>query len=1010
MAAQRNRAGSGRGTPSDRRPEHFVVAFPGYQRPWATWIAHRLEAHGHRVSLHRWDPGRDQPLRDALGDLMLASGRVLLVLSQWFFQLGPRGEGEWNAVLRGFVREHADQFAAVNLTNKPLLPAVNVLEPVDLWGVGEEEAERRLLRRLALNPAPHPLTGARTGSRYPNDPPRVWGEVPRRNPGFTGRDVLLNEVQERLMDAERDAAVCVLVGSSGIGKTQIAAEYAHRFLPDYDVVWWINSDQRGTQRDRYAELAVELGLRTGSEPGERIRAVRDALRRGEPYGRWLLIFDGWEETEEVTGILPRGGPGHILITSRNRAWREVADVREVPVFERAESTGYLMRRAPHITAEEADQVAVDSQDLPIQLAIAGGLLGEERMAVEDYLRRVRSGELAELEQDVVPGDYPLRMYTSQSMLLNQLRRSEPRAVELLKLCTCFAAGRIPIGLVRGLRAAGLPEELRWMAGDRPDWPRSLDALVNRSVVTRESRSLSVTASGEPGLQQESVHMHRAVHRILSELTAGEDRNIYRSVVCQVLAVADPGDPVDSRNWARYAELLPHLDPAGALESETEDSRALVLNCVRYCYESGEYTAGIELADRVRESWSPGLAPTSRPMLDLTTWQTTILRASGRFTQAYDLDTTRLGQLYAAGEPDRVALLSAHHGLASDQRFLGRYSEALATQQQVVDTATEVYGPEETFTLNARHSLAATLRLLGRYHEAYDVDLDTLRKREQVLRARHPATLHSGTACARDLRRMGRYQDALARQELGVRLHAQVLGEQHLQTLWARHNLVMCQYRAGSDTQDIRAAFADLHQQHERGYPQGHYNILGLMSDYGNFLRARGWVAEARDLIVEAEDGYRALVGTAHPVPTGMQTNVGLVLQAEGDRDGALNLFNQAFAGLSTVLGEDHPWTLGCALNAAGGRSFTGRPEEAAELDRDTLRRARRVLGPDHPFTLSCQIALAADLRALHEAIEADKQEEDALQRLTSTLGVQHHHTLSARQRNRPYWDFEPFLG
>ena len=81
-----------------------------------------------------------------------------------------------------------------------------------------------------------------------------------------------------------------------------------------------------------------------------------------------------------------------------------------------------------------------------------------------------------------------------------------------------------------------------------------------------------------------------------------------------------------------------------------------------------------------------------------------------------------------------------------------------------------------------------------------------------------------------------------------------------------------------------------------------------------------------------------------------------------------------------------------------------------ELSRETLRRARHVLGHEHPLTLSCQVALAADLRAAHEQEEAGKLEEDALLTLTRSLGAQHPHTISARQRTRPYWDFEPYLG
>ena len=866
MADVRHPDGSnGTGDPG-RESQHIVLAFPGYHRSWATWLAHRLTSHGHRTTLQRWDPSREQPLDEALGDLLLASGRVLLVLSDWFFQLGPRREGEWNAVLRGFVAERADRFAAVNLTNRTLLPATAVLEPVDLWGVSEAEAERRLLARLDLTPAMPPRELPYVpGSRYPNDPVAVWGEVPRRNRQFTGRDELLNRLQQRLTDAEQGASVCALVGMSGIGKTQIAAEYAHRFSPDYDVVWWVNSDQRNTQRDRFGELAVELELTDSSEPGERIRAVRDALRKGEPYGRWLLVFDGWEETEEAGLYLPQGGTGHVLITSRNRSWRSQTDIVDVSGFVRAESTGYLMRRAPHVSAEDADQVAAEFQDVPLQMAQAAAWLGESGMDAGEYLRMVRQGEAAARS---VPEDYPESSLTSWSILINKLRQTEPRAIELLTLCSAFAPGRIPLGLVRGLSAADLPENLRWITTDRSDWARALDSLVNYSVLTRDS-STAASSDGEP--QQESVRVHRVVHGIVSDLTDSGDRDVYRRVVRRLLAEADPGNPQDSRTWARYAELLPHLASSGSLTSEEPRTQNFLLNCLRYCYSGGEYRVGAELADRIREQWSEILPTGVSPMLVLTTLQGNILRASGRFGEAYDLDSARLERLRGASGADEEALMTATSCLAADQRFLGQYAEALQMQREVVSTALRLLGPDEWTTLLAQNNLAGGLRLLGRYAEAYEVDLDTLRRREVLLRHRHPDTLSSANACSRDLRLMGRYQEALARQELAVRRHIQVLGPQHPKTLWARHNLLLCERRAGTAKQDSGTVLASLLEQQVQTHGRGHYSTLALINDYGNQRRRAGDLVQARELIVEAENGYRRLLGQAHPVPTAMQS-------------------------------------------------------------------------------------------------------------------------------------------
>ncbi|MGW0768803.1 FxSxx-COOH system tetratricopeptide repeat protein [Streptomyces sp. NPDC002676] len=985
--------------------QHFLVVFPGYHRSWASWIAQTLERHGHRVTLQRWDPPREVPLEDSLGDLLLSSGRVLLVLNDWFFELGPRPAGEWNDVLRGFVAAHADRFAAVNLTNRPLLPATAVLEPASLWALSEEAAEERLLGRLGLERRRNPrvLSGR---ARYPELRCEIWGEVPRRNPRFTGRDDLLNDIHERLSDAERGAAACTLLGMSGIGKTQLAAEYAHRFSTDYDLVWWVNSDDRNVQRDRFGELAVELGLPIGGEPGERIRAVLHALRRGEPYANWLVIFDGWDDSEGINALLPQGS-GHVLITSRNRAWTEYTDVLEVPGFLRAESTAYLMRRAPHITAAEADEVAAEFGDVPLPLVQAASWLGESRMEVPEYLRMVRERKLSTVDEPATGEGFPQSSMTSWSILLNRLRRSQPQAIDVLGLCTSFAPGRIPLGLIRAYPQTDLPEELRWMVTDLPAWTRALDTLVNYSVLTRETRG---PLGAEMGPHQESVHMHRLVHDIVSKLTSDENQAVHRRAVRTLLAEADPGNPVDSRNWPRYAELLPHLEPSGALSSGQPRVRATVLNCLQYCRRSGEYNSGLELAQKIRDRWSKTLDPLSQHMLELTNLESYILRSSGRFREAHELDRRFLERVQAAPRRNELAELITQGSLAGDLRYLGRYEEAYALQRQVLEGNAQLLGADDAATLVARHNLGVSLRLLGRYAEAYELDLDTLSRRENVLRARHINTLNSGSAVAHSLRLLGRYRDALSRQEPVVRLHVQVLGAQHPQTLEARVQLAMCRRRDGAHNADVGPSMAALLEQLAQLHGREHYRTLAFLTNYGNYLREHGDLSQARELIDEAEAGYRALLGPAHPVATGMLSNTALIMQAAGERADALAMSESALAGLTSSLSGDHPWVLGCALNTAAARNFTGRIAEAAQLSRDTLRRARRVLDHEHPLTLSCQVALAADLRGVNEHEEATKLEEDALLTLTRTLGAQHPHTLSARQRVRPYWDFEAYLG
>src|SRR5262249_34905373 len=141
--------------------------------------------------------------------------------------------------------------------------------------------------------------------------------------------------------------VQVITGLGGVGKTQTAAEYAHRFRAGYDVIWWIGAEQVEYLAPRLAQLAPRLGLEGGtgsSEPAERVLA---ALHRGVPYRRWLLVLDNAGDPAQlarwaVTG--PVGG--HLLITSRDPRWCRQAEVVELGVFHREESLRLLRRLNP----------------------------------------------------------------------------------------------------------------------------------------------------------------------------------------------------------------------------------------------------------------------------------------------------------------------------------------------------------------------------------------------------------------------------------------------------------------------------------------------------------------------------------------------------------------------------------------------------------------------------------------------------------------------------------------
>jgi tetratricopeptide (TPR) repeat protein len=918
--------------PGLRPGGHLTISFAGHNRPWASWIAGRLERHGVRVVLQRWDVTSGSSVQEGLRDLLLSEDRVLLVLSDWYFRLGSRPEQEWNTALHEVVAPRLDRFAAVSVADDPLPSATALLAPAALWDLGEPEAEERLLDRLGVERAARaPDSGSgdllldddrRAGVRFPLNPPEVWGGVPRRNVRFTGREDLLGDLHQHFQQAEPGAGVVTLFGLSGVGKTHIAAEYVHRFGRDYDVVWWVRAGERGMLRAGLSELAPALGLVTGREYGERLRAVRDALRRGDPYARWLVVLDGADRPEDVHDLVPFG-TGNVLITSQNREWGEHnSALIEVPVYSRAESVAFVRRRVPRLTEAGADRLAEALGDLALALDQNAGALADSSTPVDEYIELLRNGS------DVEPGlkvaaDFQMTYYTAFAILLNRLREDLPEAVDLLRLCAFFGPAPLPAAFLQKDPAVGT---------ERARWSAAVGRLVQWSVVQQD-----------PG-EGERLHIHPLVYRAARADVDPADHAALAARVQRVLVAVDPRDPDDSLHWPVYADIVPHLAAPGLLESPDPEVQALVLNCLRYLYLATEYASGLDLsrrALRARRTDGDDGAGGHGGTWDLVHHHANLLRITGDYaaTEVADRDAwTRLREERGPRHPDT---LRAAAGLAADLRGLGRYVEAQEVSAGVVAASRRAHGAGDPRTLVAENNHAVSLRLLGRYAEALDLDRTTLEARRTLLGPAHRWTLLSEVACAEGLRLLGRHAEALALQETSYATHRAALGPDHPQTLRAGQNLALCLAGAGS-VSAAGTALADLLERTERVLDPTHpVTVIGRCL-HACHEREFGDLDQARALGENVLAHYRDRLGPEHPFTAGALGNHGLVLRAAGEYAAARETAQDALRTMTAAVGPDHPWTLGCALNAA------------APGDRPPLaRRAAAVLGADHPLTRAC---------------------------------------------------------
>ena len=232
----------------------FFVSHAGADRAWAEWVAWQLIDAGFTVELDVWDWGAGRNVVLAMSDALARCDRVVALFSAAYFDRSRYTTEEWTAALLHRPGAQSGRLVPVRVAEVPPAQMPDVLQPLlfcDLFGVDADEARRILLAavRDPERPGGEPAFPGRgtpgglrklggSGPRLPGSVPRVWN-IPARNPGFTGRDELLVAVRERLLAGDA-AVVQAFQGMGGVGKTQLAAEYAHRFAGAYDLAWWVN--------------------------------------------------------------------------------------------------------------------------------------------------------------------------------------------------------------------------------------------------------------------------------------------------------------------------------------------------------------------------------------------------------------------------------------------------------------------------------------------------------------------------------------------------------------------------------------------------------------------------------------------------------------------------------------------------------------------------------------------------------------------------------------------------
>jgi len=693
-----------------------------------------------------------------------------------------------------------------------------------------------------------------------NEPVMPENNLEERNKNFSGRENELNEVRTAF---ENSGAVCVrqsIAGLGGVGKTQLALEYAHRFGHNYtDAIWWVNAER--TPKDDLLEFALKFDLIP--EGAEAAKQLTDEDIIGllnnwcGRHGSFLFIFDNVEKAENIEPYISNIKTGHVFVTTRDIKLeiRKIINV-ELDVFTIEDARAFMHKRFPSVTIENEktlDRLIEDLGRLPLALEQASAYMAETDINCEGYLALLESHGLKIFEIEAAkPENYDNIVTTTWSISLDKL--SKP-ARQLFYLCSYMAPDNIPLEFfIQGKDI--LPQPL---------YNEISNALAVDIMIHNLTKYALVKRSGN------FINIHRLVQMVARKNLTADTRWL---ACCLNLAYAVFGFEWGNQqsmeafqlNVTHVLEIARQAEFTFEADGEKQEKIAWIYNEAGFGLANiGDYAKALEcyciavkIKEKVLGTEHPDTAYTYNNIAG-------VYQDQGDYTKAlewYDKAVVIIEKEFGTEHPDTA---TTYNNIASVYQYQGDLARALEWYDKAVVISEKVLGTDHPDTAATYNNIASVYDGQGDYAKALEWYDKAVVINEKVLGTDHPSTAITYNNIAEVYKNQGEYVKALEWYDKAVVIYENVLGTEHPDTATTYNN------------------------------------IAGVYQYQDDYAKALGWYDKA--LIIREK-----VLGTEHPDTAATYSNIAGIYSNQGDFTKALEWFIKSYRIVNEKLGCNHPNT------------------------------------------------------------------------------------------------------
>ncbi|GHP00567.1 tetratricopeptide repeat protein [Reticulibacter mediterranei] len=753
---------------------------------------------------------------------------------------------------------------------------------------------------------------------------RLWTVPFPRHPFFTGREEILCTLATRLTIEQTIAQTqaSALWGLGGIGKTQVAVEYAYRSASQYRAVFWLEAETQESLMRSLCHIAEQLQLpeREAAEQAQMVGAVKRWLAA---HPGWLLIADNVEELDLLQMVLPPMREGALLITTRRQALGPLAEPLEVPPLSEEESVTLLLRRSRQFEASTpgtahpektgfpsavaaATELAKLLEGLPLALDQAGAYLEETGCSLVEYLSLYQSHQRKHVlaHRGLHGGAHPDSVSTTLSLSVQRIAKTHPAAEDLLHLCAFLH----PEAIAEEMLVAGashLGPRLGAVVADPYQLHLVLAALRSASLVTRSPAT-------------HTLAVHRLVQAVLADQMEPASVCLWSQRVIRMVNAAFPNG--QSGNWgyepfgvwiqcerllAQVLACLPLIESAG---SNLPESGEILFKAGGYLLARGRYREAeplVEQAVTLAER-QQGLDPTV--LIARLQQRAQLLWRQGKYTDAEALLERVLLLREQQLGPTYLKTADTLNYLGLVYYTLGKYEAAEPLYRQALDICEQQLGSTHLRTADTLINLGLLYYTLGKYEAAESLWIQVLRIQEQQLGPEHPILAIILNNFATMYRDQGKYEQAEPLFQRAIDIREQQLGPENPQTAYTQSNLATM-YRDQGKYEQAEHLYQRVLRMQELQLGGEHPHIAETLEGLAILYQRQKKFGEAERLFLQALRMRERLLGPTHLEVAQTLSGLANGYRDQGQYEQAEPLYQRALAIIEQQLGTTHPNTI-----------------------------------------------------------------------------------------------------